>query len=201
MSNPTDPAEPGAVPGDRDAQIEALTGIVETLTRKLRRVETTLNELTAKPPADTEDEEEDPFAPAAWVWFTPPAAAENDPEGEEDPRFTIDNFTAWYNLTFVGVDGGRARPIPACWRQHPGLAMEVAALAYSWRAANIGPNATERDAQQWLHQWRPGFADRLTRDWAHTDCLDGDHRDDGTDTRSDRFELADQLADEALSEP
>ncbi|RAS59546.1 hypothetical protein C8D87_114158 [Lentzea atacamensis] len=205
MSAPADPGDPAdsagaAPPGDRDAQITALTGLVETLVRKLRRVEGKVNELTAKPPAPAEDEEDDPAAPAAWVWFTPPAAAENDPDGEEDPRFTVDNFAAWYNVTFVGVDGSRARPIPPCWRQHPGLAMEIAVLAYSWRAANIGPNASERDAQQWLHQWRPGFADRLTRDWVHSDCLDGDHRDGGAAARADRFELADQLASEASSE-
>jgi hypothetical protein len=123
--------------------------------------------------------QDDPAAPAAWVWFHPPAAAEDQPEGVQDPRITIENFVTWFNVTFVGVDGGRAKAIPACWTQHPGLAMEGAALAYSWRDANIGPNARSREAQYWLHQWCPGFADRL-RDWVHADCLDGEHRAAGT---------------------
>lgn len=70
--------------------------------------------------------------------------------------------------------------------------MEIASLAYSRRAANIGPNANERDAQHWLHQWRSGFADRLTRDWTHTGCLDNQHRDDGPPARPDRFTIAEQ---------
>lgn len=183
-----------AAGGGRDAQIAALTEIIGTLAQNLRRVEGKVNQLAKKPAADAKDEEEDPTEPAAWVWFTPPAAAEDDPDGEEDPRFTVENFVAWYNATFVGIDGSRSRPIPPCWRRHRGLPMEIAALAYTWRAANIGPGANERDAQYWLHQWRPGFTDRLTREWVSPDCLDGDHRDDGTPSRPDRFELAEQHA-------
>jgi hypothetical protein len=43
---------------------------------------------------------------------------------------------AWYNDVFVGRDVSHDR-IPGCWRAHPSLAMEIAALAYSWRAANL----------------------------------------------------------------
>jgi hypothetical protein len=93
----------------------------------------------------------------------------------------------WFNATFVGVDGGRAKAIPECWRRHPGLAMEVAALAYSWRDANLGPTAASRDAQYRLHQWRPGFADRL-RDWVHSDCLDCDHQSAGAPPQRNRFD-------------
>jgi hypothetical protein len=183
---------------DRDAQIRSLTEIVGMFAQTLRRMERRVNQLSKKPAADAE---EDRGEPAAWVWFTPPAAAENDPDGKEDPRFTVENFVAWYNLTFVGVDGSRARSIPPCWRSHPGVAMEVAALACSWRAANIGPEANPRDAQAWLHQWRPGFSDRLTRDWVRPDCLDGDHRDDGPTSRTDRFTLAAELAAAAAQHP
>ncbi|MFS8102680.1 MULTISPECIES: hypothetical protein [Lentzea] len=183
----------GADVGDRDAQISALTDLVEALTRKLRRLEDRVNQLVARPGPESSADEDAAAEPAPWVWFSPPAAAESDPAGDGDPRNTVDNFVAWYNVTFVGVDGSRARPIPQCWSQHPGLAMEVATLAYSWRAANVGPNATERDAQHWLHQWRPGFADRLAREWGSPDCLDGDHRDDGR-ARADRHEIAEQHA-------
>jgi hypothetical protein len=180
----------------RDQQIAALIDIIGNLAKQLTLVEGRVNRLTktvnerdGKPTTDNQD---DPAKPAAWVWFTPPAGAEDQPDSEQDPRVTVDKFVAWYNLTFVGIEGSRSTPIPHCWQQHPGLAMEVAALADNWRAANVGPTANIRDAQYWLHQWRPGFAERLTRDWTHADCLDGDHRDGGPPPRTDRFTLAEQ---------
>ncbi|GAA2678804.1 MULTISPECIES: hypothetical protein [Actinosynnema] len=179
---------------DRDAQIRTLTEIIATLAQSQRRLENKVAQLAKKSSADGRAAEEDPSEPAAWVWFTPPMAAEDNPDDQKDPRFTVTNFVAWYNRTFVGVDGSRARPIPPCWASHPALAIEVATLAYSWRAANIGPAANERDGQTWLHQWRPGFSDRLTRDWVRPDCLDGDHRNEGSPPRTDRFELAEQHA-------
>lgn len=184
----------GTTDDDRDAQIKTLIEIIGALAQNVRRLDAKVNQLTGKRADETGDEEENPSAPAAWVWFTPPAAAEDHPGQEQDPRFTVENFVAWYNLTFVGISGSRARAIPPCWRKHPGLAMEVAALAYTWRAANVGPDASIRDAQYWLHQWRPGFSDRLSREWIHPDCLDGDHRDDGPTPRADRFDLAEQHA-------
>ncbi|HET6285785.1 MAG TPA: hypothetical protein VFG15_03410 [Amycolatopsis sp.] len=188
MSDPQHPAS-----GSRDTQVKALIEIVGALAQNLRRVERKVGQSSGKK-SGSDEEEDDLSEPGAWVLFTPPAAAEDDPASDQDPRRTIENFVTWYNLTFVGVDGGRARPIPDCWRQHDGLAMEVATLAYSWRAANVGPGATPRDAQQWLHQWRPGFSDRLVRDWVLPDCLDGDHRDTGSPPRPDRFDLAEQHA-------
>ena len=104
-----------------------------------------------------------------------------------DPRGTVENFVDWYNQVFLGRDGGRAKPIPPCWRAHPGLAMEVAALAYGWRAANLGKSATVQQSLYWLHYWRPGFADRLGHDWLHPSCLDGEHLPVGASPRLDRF--------------
>lgn len=185
----------GHDPNERDkqiaAQIAAVTEIVGTVAQAQRRLEARVNKL-AKTVADApaaEKDEEDRAAPAAWVWFFPPAAAEDEPAAGQDPRVTVENFVTWYNATFVG---SRSKPIPVCWQQHPGLAMEVAALAYSWRAANIGPSASVREAQYWLHQWRPTFADRLTRDWVHADCLDDDHRASGPPPRESRFATAEQ---------
>lgn len=173
--------EPEAADG-RDEQIAALIELVGTLARNLRRMEGRLAKLTRGAAGNG-----DRAALAAWVWFHPPAASEDQSEAAQDPRVTVENFVTWFNATFVGVDGGQAKAIPACWAQHPGLAMEVACLAYSWRDANIGPSASSRDAQYWLHQWRPGFADRL-RDWAHVDCLEGEHRSAGAPTRPNRFD-------------
>ncbi|MEU7529297.1 hypothetical protein AB0A74_26465 [Saccharothrix sp. NPDC042600] len=181
----TEPATNSADTRGLHAQISALTEIVGALARNLRRVEGNLKQ-------DTKAAEYDPAEPAPWVWFSPPAAAEDDPDGGEDPRATVENFVAWYNLTFVGITGGRSKPVPACWQRHPALSMEIATLAYTWRAANIGSRANERDAQFWLHQWRPGFSDRLARDWVHPDCLDGLHRDEGPPPRTSRFEPEDE---------
>lgn len=65
---------------------------------------------------------------------------------------------------------------PSCTASElSGLAAGVASVAYAWQAANTGPAANIRDAQQWLHQWRPGFTDRMTGDWLSVDCLDGLH--------------------------
>ncbi|MGH3547116.1 MAG: hypothetical protein ACRDQU_03130 [Pseudonocardiaceae bacterium] len=191
---------------DQDRQITALTEIVGALSTTVSQLNTRVDKLTTavdklttakrsrgqRDSADGQDEEQ-ANDPAAWVWFTPPAAAEDDPDAKtDDPRITVDNFVTWYNITYVGIDGTRAKPIPDCWRHHPGLAMEIATLAYSWRTANIGPQAAPREAQYWHHQWRPGFTDRLTREWTHTDCTDGDHRAAGPGERPDRFTLAAQ---------
>lgn len=187
----------------RDQQIARLLEIIEQLTSDVRQLQDDVEELAARPPAEPETEPEtEPAEPGPWVWFVPPAAAENDPDSDNDPRFTVQNFVAWYNLTFVGLDSSRARPIPACWDRHPALAMEIAALAYTWHAANIGARANPRDAQQWLHQWRPGFSDRLTRDWIHPDCHDGQHHEAAA-PRANRFDLADDHAAQAtrLNQP
>lgn len=175
-------------PGNDDghhAQVAALTEIVGALARELRRVKGKVDQLVEKPP--TKDHTE----PAAWVWHGPPDA-EDDRRGAGDPQAAVETFVAWYNITFVGFDGGRARPIPPCWRRHPPLTMEIAALTYTWRAANLGAGANVRDAQYWLHQWRPGFSDRLIREWVHSDCFDGNHRAEGSPHRANRFDTAEQ---------
>ena len=180
--------------GDLDGQINALTEIVGALAATVSQLNTRVDRLTrANQPSgrrgrdEGHDEEQENHDPVVWVWFTPPTGA------EDDPRIAVDNFVAWYNMTYVGIEGSRAKPIPDCWRQHPGLAMEVANLAYSWRAANLGETASPREAQYWHHQARPGFTDRLTREWAHTECLDGEHRAAGAHERPDQFTLAEQL--------
>ena len=151
-----------------DRQIRALTEIVGLLAAEVMASGPTTRD------RDGQDEVE-PGGPAQWVWTSPVVPAE-----ATDPEALAETFVTFYNQTYVGMEGTKARPIPLCWRQHPGLAMEVATLAHSWFAANTGPTANVRDAQSWHHQWRPGFDDRLTRDWVHADCFDGQHR--STDT-------------------
>ncbi|HEX5405345.1 MAG TPA: hypothetical protein VFX16_23970 [Pseudonocardiaceae bacterium] len=149
---------------DVDSQILALVEIVGTVAATVsglsRRVDALAGEVGD---AGTD--------PAPWVWSSPPSSP-----GDESAT-VVDNFVAFYNATFAGVVGGRARPIPPCWREHLGLTAEVATVAYAWRAANLGATANVRDAQYWLQQWRPGFADRMVRDWVHIDCFDGAHRE------------------------
>jgi hypothetical protein len=177
----------GDISSDRDRQISALTEIVGALATTVAHLSDRVDHLDKANRSRGQSDTSDSHEPAAWVWFTPPAAAEDEPETLEDPPFTVGNFVTWYNITYVGVEGSRTTRIPSCWRQHPGLAMEIASLAYSWRAANIGPSASPREAQYWHHQWRPGFTDRLTRQWVHTDCVDGEHRPAGAIGRTNRF--------------
>jgi hypothetical protein len=173
---------------DIDRQITALTEIVSALASTVAHLSDRIDHLDKANRSRGQGDTNDSREPADWVWFTPPAAADG-PDTTDDPRFTVDNFVAWYNITYVGVEGSRAKPIPDCWQQHPSLAMEIATLAYSWHAANIGPSASPREAQYWHHQWRPGFTDRLAREWVHIDCIDGEHRA-GVTVRPNRFTLA-----------
>ncbi|MGH3784651.1 MAG: hypothetical protein ACRDR6_23565 [Pseudonocardiaceae bacterium] len=177
---------------DIDRQITALTEIVGALATTVSQLSDRVEQLNKANRSRDQGDSSGSHEPAAWVWFSPPAAAEDDPDTTDDPQTTVGNFVTWYNITYVGIEGSRAKPIPDCWRQHPGLAMEVATLAYIWREANIGPSAKPRDAQYWHHQWRPGFTDRLTREWTHADCLDSQHRAAGAAQRPDRFTLAEE---------
>lgn len=149
---------------DVDRQICAMIEVVGTVASAVSRLSGRVDRLAAESQQRTGDE------PAPWISAAPEAAP------DDDPRTVVACFVAFYNQTFVGVDGGRAKPIPPCWREHPGLAADIAALAYGWRSANIGPAANIRESQYWLHQWRPGFVDRMVRDWLPADCVDGMHR-------------------------
>lgn len=181
---------------DTERQIAALTELVGMLSTKVTALTERLDTLDSHVDAgqhttddgDDADEDRKKDTPAPWVLYSPPAAAEDQRHRDDghDPRFTLENFVAWYNATYVGPPGHQATPIPACWREHPPLAMEIATLAYAWRRANIGPGATVRDAQQWHHQHRPGFTARMAI-WVHTRCLDGNHQNVGAPARTDRF--------------
>lgn len=175
--------------GDLGEQISALMEVlgglaskVNTLTRRLDTLENT--DGTEDP--DGQDESHD--QPAAWVLFTAPAASEDRHHkvDGDTPEWTLANFVAWFNATYLGLPGSAAVPIPDCWPEHPGLVMEIGTLAYSWRRANIGPTANVRDAQYWHHTWRPGFTARLG-DWIHPHCTDGRHRPTGAPARPTRF--------------
>ncbi|MGB6164972.1 MAG: hypothetical protein WCF33_09510 [Pseudonocardiaceae bacterium] len=174
---------------DVDRQITALTEIVDTLASTVCQLSDRVTHLEKTTRSRGHDDTGEGDEPASWVWFSPPT------EDATDPRVTVSDFVTWYNVTYVGVEGSRARPIPDCWRAHPGLAMELATLAHSWRAANIGASASPREAQYWHHQWRPGFTDRLAREWVHTDCVDGEHRAAGATERPDRFTRTEQPND------
>lgn len=192
--NPHEPPPAGGQdshsPEDLDKRIDALTevvgGLASTLNKLRHRLDALENGDTGKDDDGEGNQRHD--QPAPWVIFSPPAAAEDRQHRKDghDPSWTLQNFVAWLNITYVGLPGGPAQPIPDCWREHPGLAMEIASLAYSWRRANIGTTANVRDAQYWHDTWRPGFAGRLA-DWVHPHCLDGRHREVGAPSRAHRF--------------
>lgn len=167
------------VPSDDDvelaATLAALTSLLDEFAERIAALESTHK---ARPLRLGD--------PAPWALYTPPAAAEHPLHSDQDPLFTLDNFVAWYNLTYVGHTGTRARPIPDCWPEHPGLASEIATLAYTWHQAFTGRDANPRDAQHWHHHTRPGFAERLTSEWIHPHCHDGRHKPTGAPARPNR---------------
>lgn len=173
---------------DTSRQIDAVTELVGMLSAKVTKLTERLDAFGDPPASDNDVDDKNKDKPAPWVLYTPPAAAEDQQHraDKHTPRFTVDNFVAWYNTIYVGPAGQGADAIPACWREHPPLAMEIASLTYAWRRANIGPSANVRDAQQWHHQHRPGFAARMAT-WVHTRCLDGNHQAVGAPARDDRF--------------
>lgn len=159
-------------------RVEQLQHLLGAVIQRLTVLEQSHRRVSAA--VDTADHEGPPaMDPAPWVWYVPP-------ELTADPQANVHLFVAWYNEVYVGSENGRARPIPACWDQHPGLAMEIAALAALWHSANRGRGATPRDAQTWHHQWRPAFINRLP-EWIHPHCLDGYHRVAGAAPRTNRF--------------
>lgn len=174
-----------------ERQISGLAEVIGSLASKVNKLRDRIEALeNGAHDEDGDDDQQDARTerPAPWVVFTPPAAAEDRQHRKDghSPDWTLDNFVAWFNVFYVGVPGGPAKPIPPCWRDHRGLPAEVATLAYSWRRANIGTTANVRDAQYWHHTWRPGFATRLN-DWLHPHCLDGRHRDvNGAPVHTDR---------------
>lgn len=154
------------MPGDEvDSQVHALIEIVGRVADSVSALSGRVDRLAAE--MESGGSADGPTAP----WLLGGTAVL-----VEDPTAFVTGFVGYYNATYTGP-GERARPIPSCWREHPGLVVEVAALAYAWRAANQGMSANIRDAEHWIHQWRPGFADRMARSWVPADCFDGGHGD------------------------
>jgi hypothetical protein len=92
--------------GGLDHQISILTEIVATLAGRVSQREARIDRLAgADGPGGAEQDDQ---RPAPWVWSSPSAAA------EDDPQSTVDNFVTWYNLTYVGADDSRVTPIPDC---------------------------------------------------------------------------------------
>lgn len=171
-------------PDPAPTSVGQMAQLVQQLSTRQDELDTQFRDLVAQVREALTDNERRQTQPGGWVWFPPPALS-------TDPRTTVRAFVEFYNTTYVGTSGGKACLFPACWEQHPGLAMEIAALAFSWRAANIGKHASSRDAVQWHHQWRPGVISRLVHDWVHPDCFDGIHTPVGSPARHDRFTRAD----------
>ncbi|WIX85801.1 hypothetical protein [Amycolatopsis sp. DG1A-15b] len=164
-----------------DEVVAGLETLAKALGRQIEQVSEELAELTEEP-------ETDPRL-ARWLMFLPPAAAEDTEHRGETPLFTIAHFVQYYNETYVGNPGTRAVAIPDCWLDHPGLVAELATLAYTWREAHLGKNATARDAQYWHDHWRAGFAERMATEWVHQRCRSDGHKTAGAPARPDRFTL------------
>jgi hypothetical protein len=89
----------GDISSDRDRQISALTEIVGALATTVAQLSDRIEHLDIANRSRGQGDTNNSREPAAWVWFTPPAAAEDEPETPEDPPFTVGNFVTWYNIT------------------------------------------------------------------------------------------------------
>ena len=96
---------------DLGRQITALTEVVGALATTVSELRDRVKHLDKANKSREQNDTSDSHEPAAWVWFSPPAAAEDDPDTTDDPQTTVDNFVTWYNITYVGIEGSRAQPI------------------------------------------------------------------------------------------
>lgn len=75
--------------------------------------------------------------------------------------------------------------IPACWRQHPGLAQELPVQFHGWLAVHRDPSAAALAALDYYTRSLPSFRDRVTLLLAPDPlkCRTGQHppADDGLD--------------------
>ena len=108
--------------------------------------------------------------PAAWCYHDPPPMKEVD---------ILPTWVAWWNLRYAPLEHNKR--IPYCWPEHPGLAAEIATLAFTWQKAFNDVKANSDAAQMWHDRWLPGFLQRL-RTWVPTDCFDGTHKEDRSST-------------------
>lgn len=69
--------------------------------------------------------------------------------------------------------------IPPCWPHHPGLAVELAALAWTWYAAHVDPAATAHQVAEYYERYLPGFRNRMNDMLGRSpmECRQGNHPD------------------------
>jgi hypothetical protein len=115
---------------------------------------------------------------APWVW-----SLLNDNERAALARM-IDVYAVTYNAVHAVTED---ELIPPCWRQHAGLAHELAVQLWLWYWANIDPKATPAAAGDYLGRHLPGFRSRVDRLLGKSpkECRRGDHVDTWRKTADD----------------
>ncbi|GAA3862147.1 hypothetical protein [Streptomyces sedi] len=82
----------------------------------------------------------------------------------------LDEVAVWHNATYAGQDH---QVIPACWPQHPSVAHDLAALAFS--RVDVYQAATAAYVPRWHHDLE-SFHHRLAATLGpNPPCLRGDH--------------------------
>ncbi|MHA6803259.1 hypothetical protein [Salinifilum ghardaiensis] len=120
-----------------------------------------------QPPGKDEQRQHRP--PWNWSLLTP---AEQDALAG-----LIDDWVATYNHALATA---RAEIVPACWRQHPGLAIDLAVQVWLYYANHRSSNATPGFAAEYYGRHLPGFRGRVASYLGESasDCREGRHPHD-----------------------
>jgi len=113
----------------------------------------------------------------------------------EDAVFSwLDRVVLWHNAVYGWQEH---QLIPACWQQHPGLAMDLAALAFG--RLDVYATATPKFVITWHGDWEE-FQKRMSFAFGENDgrdCLNGKHSVPADYTRAGVKEAIDKRRAEA----
>ena len=87
----------------------------------------------------------------------------------------LTQWLEWANATFLPArTPSRSRPVPDCWRNHPGVVEELLALHAAWVAAytTTDPNDT---MIAWHDRWVEPCMTRVYSTYALSSCLETGH--------------------------
>ncbi|ALG06368.1 hypothetical protein [Kibdelosporangium phytohabitans] len=109
-----------------------------------------------------------PRWPWTWSAMTPDQAAALDT--------VVERWISTYNKVWAHTE---AEIVPACWRQHPGLAIDTTVMTWGYYFAHHDPRATPLVAVQYHHQALVHFRSAVER-WLGEEprkCRTGQHPD------------------------
>lgn len=103
----------------------------------------------------------------------------------------IDVYVSTYNHVHAITEN---ELVPPCWRQHPGLATELAVQVWLWYFAHLDPNTSPAIAGDYYGRHLPGFRSRLDRllGVSPGECRRGEHPDTWRTDAQERLATYDQ---------